>query len=448
MRPSSPHPAGAVPHTAGPSSVDPVAVLATSLTIPTTAAAVEAPAPGPVTPAPRRYDTRVGPAPPSPSHPLPCRRAPAPKRARTYGLGESSNSRTLEPHSPPAQRPPTDFPLDLSPALLIRRPTFHCGPIIGNSDCSAKELHDETFYDIPVAATLPEFRDSMRLMQQYSLEPFMTLCQFFYPRVVIEFYHTMTSRRVPHPTAIHFSFDGREGKLRVAATFNLPVVLANSVEYRQWPHPSPREMVRLLSKDTTTGSILFRRKLSPSFLLIDHIFWSNLFPLQHLVQRRGSILEALYRISESFWFSLAELIMTSLFHFKDKIHRRNLTRAESIPLLFSRLLCQVLEHLSFPAEPRLEHRRDCEAIFTINKRQLMPLAHNLPPPDLVKDQPIEDHPTEDQPPPIVHTEEPQIPIFAAPAVTAPLPTSPTSCAPPVPLTPSDSVGLSTLAPPL
>ena len=75
----------------------------------------------------------------------------------------------------------------------------------------------------------------MELMQRYSLEPFMTPCQFFYPRVVIEFYHTMTSRRAPNPTTIHFSIDGRARILRatdIAATFNLPVVLANSADYR------------------------------------------------------------------------------------------------------------------------------------------------------------------------------------------------------------------------
>ena len=173
----------------------------------------------------------------------------------------------------------------------------------------------------------------------------MTMHRFFYPRVVMEFYHTMTSRRVPNSTAIHFSIDGRPGILRatdIAATFNLPVILANLANYRQWPHPSTREMVYLLSRDTTVGSILFRRQLPPRMLLINHILQSNLFPLQHLVQRRGAILEALYHISEGFWFSPAELIMTSLFHFKDKVHRRHLTRAESTPLLFPRLLFQVL----------------------------------------------------------------------------------------------------------
>ena len=197
----------------------------------------------------------------------------------------------------------------------------------------------------------------MRLVQRYSLEPFMILRQFFYSRVVIEFYHTMTSRRAPHPTVIHFSIDGPEGTLQatdIPAAFHFPTVLANLADYKLWPHPLPREMVRILSGDVTAGSKLFWRQLPPSMLLINHILRSNIFPLQHTVQRRGAILEALYRIFEGFWFNPTELFMTSLFRFEDKVHRRNLTRAESLLLLFLRLLCQVLEHMGFPAEPRLE----------------------------------------------------------------------------------------------
>ena len=148
----------------------------------------------------------------------------------------------------------------------------------------------------------------MLLVQRYSLEPFMTPHRFFYPRVVIEFYHTMTSRRVPNLTALHFSIADQPGILRasdIAATFNLPVVLANSADYRQWPHPFPREMVRLLSGDITAKSVLFRRQLPLRMLLIDHILRSNLFPLQHTVQRRGAILEALFRISQGYWFTPA-----------------------------------------------------------------------------------------------------------------------------------------------
>ena len=49
--------------------------------------------------------------------------------------------------------------------------------------------------------------------------------------------------------------------------------------------------------------------------------------------------------------------MTALFRFEDKIHRKNFSSVEAIPLLFSRLLSQVLKHLSFHVEPQLERRR-------------------------------------------------------------------------------------------
>ena len=134
----------------------------------------------------------------------------------------------------------------------------------------------------------------MRSVQQYSLEAFMTPRQFFYPQVVIEFYHTMTSKKVPNPTVIHFSIDGREGKLQaadIAAAFHFPATPSNSANYRLWLHPLPREMVRVISRIVTAGSVLFRRQLPLSMLLIDHVLRSNIFPLQHIVQRRGAILE-------------------------------------------------------------------------------------------------------------------------------------------------------------
>ena len=110
-------------------------------------------------------------------------------------------------------------------------------------------------------------------------------------------------------------------------------------------------MVWLLSMDTTTGTILFRRQLPQLMLLIDHILRSNLFMLQHIVNKREAISEALYRISKGYWFNLAELIMMTLFHFEDRVHRQRLPRVESTPLLFPRLLCQVLEHIGFPESP-------------------------------------------------------------------------------------------------
>ena len=143
----------------------------------------------------------------------------------------------------------------------------------------------------------------MRLIRRYSLLPFMTPRQFFYPWVVLEFYHTMTSRGAPSQMEIRFSIDGRPGVLRVVditAALGLPVVLANSTNYQRWPQPSQREMVRSLARDTTTRPILFRRQLSLQMLLVDHVLRTSLFPLHHYVQLRGAILEALYKISEGF----------------------------------------------------------------------------------------------------------------------------------------------------
>ena len=124
-----------------------------------TAAASLTPTPVPIAHAPRRYDTRVGPTPPSPAHSQPYR------RARTLDPGESSSSRPQEPHSPPVQGPADDLPPDLSHTSIIRRPFFYCGPIIGNSDCSTMEVHCKTYYDFPAFATNPKLRDSMRLVQ-------------------------------------------------------------------------------------------------------------------------------------------------------------------------------------------------------------------------------------------------------------------------------------------
>ena len=143
----------------------------------------------------------------------------------------------------------------------------------------------------------------MQLIRQYSLIPFMTPRQFFYSRVVLDFYHTMTSRGVPSPLEILFSINGRPGVLRatdITAALGLLVVLANSIDYRLWPQPSQREMVRSLARDTTAGPILFRRQFPPQILLVDHVLQTSLFLLQHYIQCRGAILEALYRISEGF----------------------------------------------------------------------------------------------------------------------------------------------------
>ena len=118
----------------------------------------------------RRYQTRVGPRAPSPVHPRPRQRASPSKRARTSGLGESSRSRP-ELSPPPADQGSSP---QFSPASRIKCPMFSCDPIPESVDLHARDFHMESYYDIPALTADQRFRDSMRLIRQYSLLPFMT----------------------------------------------------------------------------------------------------------------------------------------------------------------------------------------------------------------------------------------------------------------------------------
>ena len=69
--------------------------------------------------------------------------------------------------------------------------------------------------------------------------------------------------------------------------------------------------------------------------------------------------------------------MTSLLHFEDKVHRKGLARVESLPLLMPRLLSQVLEHLGFPKEPRIERRIRCPQVMSMERAMVMPISFLL-----------------------------------------------------------------------
>ena len=77
-------------------------------------------------------------------------------------------------------------------------------------------------------------------------------------------------------------------------------------------------------------------------------------------------MDALFRISEGFYFGPHHLIMASLLHFEEKVHRKKL-RVDTIPLLFPRLLYHILEYMGYPTEPHLERRHHCQEHFTLDK---------------------------------------------------------------------------------
>ena len=180
----------------------------------------------------------MGPRAPSPVPQRRSRRARPSKRARTSGPGESSSSR---PHpSPVTSAVEVTSSPQLSPASRIRRPLFVGHPIPGNVALHSRDFHQESYYDVSALTADPRFRDSMRLIEDYSLLSFMTPRQYYYPRVVLQFYHSMTSRGVAGPLELQFSIDDRPGVLRAAdisAALGPRIPPANSEGYRDWAHP-------------------------------------------------------------------------------------------------------------------------------------------------------------------------------------------------------------------
>ena len=136
-------------------------------------------------------------------------RSPPTKKAKTSEPGESSRA----PRDSQSQPPPT------------RRPILASSPIEGNSDCRSRAFHVEAYFDHSILRQQPELEDSYRLLERYHLVPFMTLPQFFYPRVALDFYQSMTTRGIPVPALIFFSIDGCQGILgarQIAEAFHIP----------------------------------------------------------------------------------------------------------------------------------------------------------------------------------------------------------------------------------
>ncbi|RVW94413.1 Retrovirus-related Pol polyprotein from transposon opus [Vitis vinifera] len=144
----------------------------------------------PSNPPQHRYATRRPPT----SPPLePSVRCIPPKRVRTSGLGETSRHSQPEPQA----LADSQHPSGIASKAIIKRPMVTVPPIDGNSDYRA----------------------------EYHLERLMTPREFFYSRVAMDFYQSMTTQRAQSPIAIHFSIDGRQGILEarhIAEAFHIP----------------------------------------------------------------------------------------------------------------------------------------------------------------------------------------------------------------------------------
>nr|CAN77500.1 hypothetical protein VITISV_032143 [Vitis vinifera] len=388
----------------------------------------------PMSPPVRRYQTRASSQPPKKktkvskptlidlSEPEEPSSEPQPSQPSQPPPTDSQIPSGMSSEPQPSQPLPTDsqIPSGMAPKVIIRRPMLTQPPIEGNLDCRARPFHSELCFDAATFRLQPELRDSFHLLQRYHMEHLLTPRDFFYPRVAMDFYQSMTTHHVREPTVIHFTIDGRHGILgarHIAEALRIPYEPTSPEDYRVWTHPSQSEIVRILSRGASTHQYLMRKELPPSMFFIDTLLRHNIFPLQHWVQRRGVLLEALFRISEGFFFGPHHLIMAALLYFEEKVHKKKLLRADAIPLLFPRLLCQILEHLGYPSEPQLERKHICREVFTLDKWKNM-TAYSAEP----------RAPAGVEHPGIPHTEQPQEPQpIETPADTrAPAPAVPSA----------------------
>ena len=156
-------------------------------------------------------------------------------------------------------------------------------------DCRARPFHFELSFDRKTVRLQLELRDSFHLLQRYHMEHLMTPRDFFYPRVALDFYQSMTTHHVRDPTVIYFTIDGHHGILgakHIAEALRIPYKPAHPEDYRVWAHHSQSDMVHILSREASTCPYLLRKDLPPSMFFIDELLRHNIYPLQHMVQRK------------------------------------------------------------------------------------------------------------------------------------------------------------------
>ncbi|RVW63916.1 hypothetical protein CK203_055722 [Vitis vinifera] len=187
----------------------------------------EAPVQGP-TSEPPRPEAASPPAKPAPQNP------PA-RRYLTRALSGTIFGAVVRASGGASGAPAATFesqiPSGIAPEVLIRRPMLTQPPIEGNLDCRARPFHSELCFDTATFKLRPELADSFHLLRRYRMEHLLTPRDFFYPRVAMDFYQSMTTNQL--------------------------------------------EMVHILSRRASTNPHLLRRELPPSMFLIDALLHSG-----------------------------------------------------------------------------------------------------------------------------------------------------------------------------
>nr|CAN70235.1 hypothetical protein VITISV_025599 [Vitis vinifera] len=179
----------------------------------------------------------------------------------------------------------------------------------------------------------------------------------------MDFYQSMTTQGARSSTAIHFSIDGRQGILEarhVVEALHIPYEPVDPIDFRE--------------------------------------------------------------ISKGFYFGPHHLIMVVLLHFEEKVHRKNLQKTDTIPLLFLRLLYHILEYMGYTTEPHLERCHHCREQITLNKwTQLAGYSAPLVAPP---------RPASPVPPQTEQAQQDELPMESVPPAPAPPMPEATSIAPP------------------
>ena len=89
--------------------------------------------------------------------------------------------------------------------------------------------------------------------------------------------------------------------------------------------------------------------------------------------------------------------MTSLLNFEERVHRKDLARVETFPLLMPRLLSRVLEHLGCPEEPHIERWISCTQVLSTERFLYMSISIILQQPEEAADDVAEDPPRGEHP---------------------------------------------------
>ncbi|RVW72472.1 hypothetical protein CK203_060487 [Vitis vinifera] len=215
--------------------------------------------------------------------------------------GASSSGAKNSCNGPPKKKAKVSEPIDLtdqsSEPESEPRPS---PPPVQKSQPPAKESQ------IPSGMTPETSARAQGFLPSATEVPYGALANsqgFFYPRVALDFYQSMTTNQVRDPSVIHFTIDGRHGILgarHIVEALHIPYEPARLEDFRVWTHPAQSDI--------------------------------------HWVQRKGVLLKALFRISEGYFFGPHHLIMAALLYFEEKVHRKKPLQADSIPLLFPQIV--------------------------------------------------------------------------------------------------------------